>query len=161
MSLVKLYTYEYGSFTMYGRKVMKLICYYSMILFFPNINVISFKVIPLSNYTRMETLFPLVVAALEVFNRYGVQHVRYSFGYFPNSRNDVLWGHFLIRKKTRTEVRWIGRLGNHRNAFYSQKYYYGEDSVTWGVVIMEHPFVCNVWYLMRMTLFLSLSRRSL
>ena len=31
-----------------------------------------------SSYTPMETLFPLLVAALEVFNQYGLQHVRYT-----------------------------------------------------------------------------------
>ena len=48
------------------------------ILFFSNINVIPFKIVPLGSYTPIETLFPLLVAALEVFNRYGLQHVRYT-----------------------------------------------------------------------------------
>ena len=48
---------------------------------FSNINVISFKIVPLDSYTQMETLFPLVVAALEVFNQYGLQHVRYTLSY--------------------------------------------------------------------------------
>ena len=46
-----------------------------------NINVILFKLVPLGSYTPMETLFPLLVAALEVFNRYGLHHVRYTFLY--------------------------------------------------------------------------------
>ena len=45
---------------------------------FSNINVISFKIVPLGSYTSMETLFPLLVAALQVFNRYGLQHDRYT-----------------------------------------------------------------------------------
>jgi hypothetical protein len=44
-----------------GRKVM--------ILFFLNINVIPFKIVPLGSYTPKETLFPLLVAALEVFHQ--------------------------------------------------------------------------------------------
>ena len=47
-------------------------------VFFFNINVIPFQIVPLGSYTPMETLFPLLVEALEVFNRYGLQHVRYT-----------------------------------------------------------------------------------
>ena len=54
-----------------GRKVMRLI-------FFQNINDIPLKIVPLDSYTLMETMYPLLVAALEVFNRYGLQHVRYT-----------------------------------------------------------------------------------
>ena len=43
-----------------------------------NIDVIPFKIVPLGSYTPMETFFPLLIAALEVFNRYGLQHVRYT-----------------------------------------------------------------------------------
>jgi hypothetical protein len=50
-------------------------------IFFPNFNVIAFKIIPLGSYTPMET-FPLLVAALEVFNRYGLQHIRSLFWMF-------------------------------------------------------------------------------
>ena len=46
--------------------------------FLSNINIIPFKVIPFGSYTPMETLFPHLVAVLEVFNRYGLQHVRYT-----------------------------------------------------------------------------------
>jgi len=46
--------------------------------FFSNVNVISFKIVPLGSYTPMETLFPLLVAVLEVFNWYGLQHVCYE-----------------------------------------------------------------------------------
>ena len=37
-----------------------------------------FKILPLGSYTQMRNLFPRLEAALEVFNRYGLQHVRYS-----------------------------------------------------------------------------------
>jgi hypothetical protein len=40
-------------------------------------NVGPFKIVPLGSYTPMETLFPLLLAALGVFNRYGLQQVRY------------------------------------------------------------------------------------
>ena len=46
-------------------------------LFFSNFNFISFKIVSLGSYTLMETLFPLSAAALEIFNRYGLQHIRY------------------------------------------------------------------------------------
>ena len=36
-------------------------------------------------------------------------------------------------------------LGNNRNAFIGEKFCDKEGSVTWGVVMMEHPFFCNVW----------------
>ena len=47
-------------------------------IFFSNINVIPFKIVPLGSYTLMEMLFPLLVAALEVLNWYGFQYVRYT-----------------------------------------------------------------------------------
>jgi hypothetical protein len=56
---------------------MRLIFFLPKFLFFSNINVIPFKIVPLGSYTLMET-FPLLVAVLEVFNRYGLQHVRYT-----------------------------------------------------------------------------------
>jgi len=54
---------------------MRLIFLFTKFLFFPNINVIPFKIVPLGSYTPMETLFPLLLAALKIFNRYGLQHV--------------------------------------------------------------------------------------
>ena len=42
----------------------------SLYIFFSNNNVIAFKIVPLDSYTPMETLFTLLVVALEVFNRY-------------------------------------------------------------------------------------------
>ena len=52
---------------------MRLMFYLSKFLFFSNINATPFKIVHLGRYTPMETLFPLLLAALEVFNRYGVQ----------------------------------------------------------------------------------------
>ena len=58
---------------------MRLIFYLSNVLFiFSNINVIPFKIVLLGIYTPMGMLFTLLVAELEVFNRYGLQHVRYT-----------------------------------------------------------------------------------
>ena len=54
---------------------MRLLFYLPKFFFY--INAIPFKMLPLDSYTAMETLFPLLVAALEVFNRCGLQHVRY------------------------------------------------------------------------------------
>jgi hypothetical protein len=54
------------------------VLYTKVFMFFSNINVIPFKVVSLNSYTPMEKLFPLLVAALELFNRYGLQHVRYT-----------------------------------------------------------------------------------
>jgi hypothetical protein len=62
----------------------------------------------------------------------------YSPGCFLNSSKDV----FKFRKKEKvTDERG---LWNHRNSFWGQKVCYREGSVTWGIVMMEHPFVCNV-----------------
>ena len=40
---------------------------FTQVLIFFNINVIHFKIVPLGSYPPMETLFPLLVGALEVF----------------------------------------------------------------------------------------------
>ena len=45
---------------------------FTKVFIFSNINVIPFKIVPLGSYTPMETLFPRLVATLEVFNRYGL-----------------------------------------------------------------------------------------
>lgn len=37
-------------------------------------------------------------------------------------------------------------LGNHRHAFWGKKFRYGEGSVTWRFVMIEHPFIYNVWF---------------
>ena len=58
-----------------GIKVINLIFYLPKFLFLTNINAIHVKIVPFGSYTPMETLFPLLVAALEIFNRYSLQHV--------------------------------------------------------------------------------------
>ena len=50
---------------------------FTKVFIFSNINVIPFKIVFLGSYTQMEK-FRLLVAALEVFNRYDLQHVRYT-----------------------------------------------------------------------------------
>lgn len=51
----------------YVRKVMRLIFYKPKFLIFSSgNNIIPFKVVPLGSYTPVESLFPLLVAALEV-----------------------------------------------------------------------------------------------
>ena len=61
------------------RKVMRLIfIYQSFYNFFQTSLLSPFKMVPLGSYTLMKMLFPLLVAALEVFNHCGVQHVRYT-----------------------------------------------------------------------------------
>ena len=71
------------SYTRCVRKVMRLIFY---LPFFSNINLIPFKTVPWGSYTPMEE-FPLLVAALEVFSRHGLQHVRYT------RKNRIIWKH--------------------------------------------------------------------
>jgi len=44
---------------------MRLIFFYSWILFFLQIKVIPFKIVPLGSYTATKALFPLFVAVLE------------------------------------------------------------------------------------------------
>ena len=50
---------------------------FTKVFIFSNINVVPIKIVPLGSYTPMDT-FPLFVAALEVFNWYGLQHVCYN-----------------------------------------------------------------------------------
>ena len=57
---------------------MRLIFYLPKFLFLSNVNVTPFKIVPLGTYTPMETLLPLLVAALEVFIWYGLQDVCYN-----------------------------------------------------------------------------------
>ena len=64
-----------------GIRAMRLTFYLPKFFFFfffsSNINVIPFKIVLLVSYTPIETL-PLLVGMPYVFNRYGVQHVRYT-----------------------------------------------------------------------------------
>ena len=48
------------------------------VFYFFQTNVIPLKIVLLGSYTPMETLFPLLVAALEIFNQYGLQRVCYT-----------------------------------------------------------------------------------
>lgn len=38
------------------------------------------------------------------------------------------------------------RLENQRNTFWGQNVCEEERNVPWGIVMMEHPFVCNAWF---------------
>jgi hypothetical protein len=59
-----------------AKKSNKIDFVFIKVFIFSHINVIPFKIVPLGSYTPMEKLFSLLVAALEVFNRYDLQHVR-------------------------------------------------------------------------------------
>jgi hypothetical protein len=48
---------------------MKLIYYNSVFIFKLKVEFVTFKTVPFGGYTSPETLFPLIVAALEVSNR--------------------------------------------------------------------------------------------
>ena len=50
-------------------KVMRLIQYNSVLTFKLQIEFVTFKIVPLGNYTPPETLFPIFVATLVVANR--------------------------------------------------------------------------------------------
>jgi hypothetical protein len=51
-----------------GIKVMRLIFYLPKFLFISNINAVPFRIVALGSYTPMLTVYPLLVAALEVFS---------------------------------------------------------------------------------------------
>ena len=44
---------------------------------FNKVFIIPFKIVPLGSYTPME-LFPILLVALEVFNRYGLLYAYYT-----------------------------------------------------------------------------------
>jgi hypothetical protein len=46
-------------------------------IFIKVFSFILFKIVPLDRYTPMEMLFPFLVAALEVFNLFDLQHDSY------------------------------------------------------------------------------------
>ena len=56
--------------------------FFKVLIFFSNINTIPFKIVPLDSHTQMKTLFPLLVATLEVFKLCGLQHVHYTLWIF-------------------------------------------------------------------------------
>ena len=64
--------------------MLRLIFDSAKFLFSSIINVIPFKIVPLGSYTPMETLFPILVVALKVFNRYGLRLVCYTPGQTVN-----------------------------------------------------------------------------
>jgi hypothetical protein len=97
-----------------GRKVMRLI-FYLPTLFFSNINVILFKTVLLGSYTPMET-FPRLVVALEDFNRYGLQHVRYTLLDVCSSRTNCQQSFFIktsLKGSEKGSFSWDQTL--HRN----------------------------------------------
>ena len=47
---------------------MRLIQYIYLFIFKPQIEFVPFKIVPLGGYTSPETLFPILVVALEVAN---------------------------------------------------------------------------------------------
>ena len=53
---------------------------FTKVFIFFQISVMTFKIFPLGSYTPMEK-FPCLVVALEIFNRYGLQHVLYTGGH--------------------------------------------------------------------------------
>jgi len=69
-----------------------------------------------------------------------------SSGYYPKYQNGALWSGFWAGGTKRSHRDWdrrIGGLRNHRNAFSCQKFVDGDCCVTWGVVVVQHPSVCN------------------
>ena len=63
------------------RKVMRLIFLFtkvSILFIFFKYKCYPLQIVPLGSYTPMEKLFPVLVAALEVSNRHGLQHALYS-----------------------------------------------------------------------------------
>jgi len=86
----------------------------------------------------------------------------HSSGYYPKYLNGELSSGFWaggIKEVTGTENRQIERLRNNRNASFYQNIVNGDCSVTWGVVVGQHPSACNVWLHMCYH-FLSLPRSS-
>jgi len=59
--------YVMSQYMQCGRKVMRQVFFKPWILFFLQIEVIRFKIVPLGSYTATEALFPLFVAVLEGF----------------------------------------------------------------------------------------------
>ena len=60
-------------------KVMRLVQYNSVFIFKLQIEFVPFKIVPLGGNASPETLFPLIVAALEVANRNRFWLVDYIF----------------------------------------------------------------------------------
>ena len=67
-------------------------------------------------------------------------------GRFQLSQNDVLWGGFWAWKKkkiSRNQVRAVRWVGKSCDIMLSQKFPHSEWCVTWCVVMLKEPRVCN------------------
>ena len=83
----------------------------------------------------------------------------HSFGCLLKSRNDVLWG--SLGRRTRSRELRSGEGGWERQeCLLRSKLLWRRGQCDIGVVMMEHPFVCNVWS-NKVKNFLSLWRTSL
>ena len=69
-------------------KVSVLIFYLNVYWTHLKLQVISFKVWPLGNYTVVPAFFPLIIAVLEVIFRVCLAHRLQYFVCFPSCRND-------------------------------------------------------------------------
>ena len=88
---------------------------YQSFYFFSIINVIPFKIISFGRYTPMETLFPLLVAALEIFNRYCLQHVRYTL-------LDVFLIKSSLKGSEKESITWYQTLQTNRRSTMTTSY---------------------------------------
>ena len=75
--------------------------------------------------------------------KYLSAHRLSSSGYFPKYQNGTL-SIFCFEpgeenEITGTEIRRIGGLRKHRNAFFCQKFIDVDCRVTWGVDVVQHP----------------------
>jgi len=97
----------------------------------------------------MEALFPLFEAVLEGFCWYTFQLIGYVLLDTTQSTKmapfQVVFEPGEQKEITGTEIWRIGGLKNHRNAFFCQKFIDGDCRVTWGIVVLQHPSVCNAW----------------
>ena len=73
-----------------GRRVMRLMFYLPKFLFFFKHQCYPLQNSSLGQLNMMETLFPLLVAALEVFNWHGLQHVLTFLTESPMSKNSLV-----------------------------------------------------------------------
>ena len=91
-------------------------------------------------YQPMETLFPLLVAALEVFNRYGLQHglqhVRYTLSDFFYKDILEMFKKRVISIRPDIADKWIL---HHDNALYYTALSVTEFSTSKGIPLVPHP----------------------
>ena len=120
----------------------------TMNLFFLQIEVIPFEIVPLGSYTAMEAVSIVRSSAGRLLLEYLSACWLSSSGYYPKYQNGALSSGFWaggIKGSPGTEIRRIGGLRNHTNAFFCQKFIDGDCHVTWGIVVVQHPCVCNAW----------------